>query len=70
MPKTLAEQLREAHEASGLTLQQLINLAQLDLGVPALSRKMTGKVPWRTGEAEAVARGLRIRLIYSPRRAA
>jgi hypothetical protein len=69
VPKSLAAQIRDAFGASGLTLRQLIVLSELDIGVPGMSRKMTGKVPWRTDEAEAVARGLRIKLVYGPRSA-
>lgn len=62
MAKPLHEQLNDAWRESGLTLEQLITLAKLKMGVPALSKKLAGHSPLRTREAEAIANALHVRI--------
>lgn len=60
MARTIQRQLLDAFEAKGLTLDELIRLADLDCGPDSLSRKLRGKQSLRSGEIEKLATALRI----------
>lgn len=56
---TLAhEQIRDAWEASGLSLDQLREKAGVACSADSLSRKLRGKQPMSTFEAAALAKAL------------
>jgi hypothetical protein len=60
--KSLREQLREAFDASGLTIVQLRSLAGLGCDGSSLSRKLSGHQSLRDFEIEALALALRVRI--------
>lgn len=69
MAKTLRQQLREAFDASGMTMTQLRTLSGLDVDESSLGRKLNGHQSLRDFEIEAFARALRVR-VSTGRRAA
>lgn len=67
--RTLVEQLRDAYEKSGLTMEQLVDKSGLDLDRSSLRRKLLDvkdPVPMKTREAEALARALDVTLVVLP----
>lgn len=67
--RNLVEQLRDAYEKSGLTMEQLVDKSGLDLDRSSLRRKLLDvkdPVPMRTNEAEALARALEVTLVVMP----
>jgi hypothetical protein len=64
----LREQLFSAWKESGLTLEQLLAKAKLDITFVSLSRKLRGKQALRVGECEALAGALGIQATTSRRR--
>jgi hypothetical protein len=67
--RTLVEQLRDAYEKSGLTMEQLVERSGLELDRSSLRRKLLAvkdSVPMRTHEAEALARALDVTLVVLP----
>jgi len=67
--RTLVEQLRDAYEKSGLTMEQLVDKSGLDLDRSSLRRKLLDvkdPVPMKTNEAEALARALEVTLVVVP----
>ena len=70
MAKSIQRQLQEAFDASGLTLDQLLRLANLTCTADSMSRKIRGKQALRSGEVEALARALRVEVVTGPKRGA
>lgn len=69
--RTLLGQLQDAFARKEMSLAELLRKSGLDMNVSNLSRRMSGEVPFRLEEAEAVAVALDVRLVWnSPRRAA
>lgn len=70
--QTLTEQLYEAFVASGLSVAELLTQSGLDIERSSLSRKLRGELRMNTDEAEALARELKIVLVFprAPPRAA
>lgn len=67
--RTLVEQLRDAYEKTGLTMEQLVEKSGLDIDRSALRRKLLDvkdPIPMKTGEAEALARALDVTLVVVP----
>jgi hypothetical protein len=67
--RTLVEQLRDAYEKSGWTMEKLLDESGLDLDRSSLRRKLLDvkdAVPMRTHEAEALARALDVTLVVLP----
>lgn len=60
MSRSLQRQIQAAFDASGLTIEELIRLANLEMNTASLSRKLRGKQAMRTTECEALAKALRI----------
>jgi transcriptional regulator with XRE-family HTH domain len=60
---SLHEQLRTAWEASGLSLEQLRDRAGVECSADSLSRKLRGKQPLTTREAELLALALTVNLV-------
>jgi len=58
--RSLHEQLQAAFAKSGMTLEQLLATAGLDIDTSSLSRKLSGKQLMRTDECEALAAALRV----------
>jgi transcriptional regulator with XRE-family HTH domain len=56
--KPIAEQLREAFEASGWSVRELLDKSGLSIDRSSLSRKLSGQLRTKTEEAEAIARAL------------
>ena len=67
MADPIASQLRRAWQARGLTLAALCEGASLACGPDSLCRKLAGKQPLTTTEAEQLADYLRVRLSWAPR---
>jgi hypothetical protein len=59
----LHEQLRTAWESSDLSLEQLRDRAGVECSADSLSRKLRGKQPLTTREAELLARALVVDLV-------
>lgn len=68
MSKAIAAQLRDAWIASGLTLPELNERAELSFGADNLSRKLSGKQVLSTEDAEAIADALGVTLTRPPSR--
>lgn len=67
--RTLVEQLRDAYEKSGWTMEELVQRSGLDLDRSTLRRKILDvrdPVPMRTEEAEALAHALGVTLVVLP----
>lgn len=67
--RTLVEQLRDAYEKSGWTMEELLERSGLDLDRSSLRRKLLDvkdAVPMKTREAEALARALEVTLVVLP----
>lgn len=67
--KTLVEQLRDAYERSGWTMEKLVDESGLDLDRSSLRRKLLDvkdPIPMRTEECEALARALDVTLVVLP----
>jgi hypothetical protein len=62
----IAEQLRGAWIASGLTLSALRERARIQCTADSLSRKLAGKQALWTTEAEALADALTFTLVWAP----
>lgn len=63
--RTLAEQVREAFERSEMSIAELLRKSRLELDRANLSRRLSGEVPLRTSEAEALATALGINLVWA-----
>lgn len=64
--RTLVEQLRDAYEKSGWTMEQLLKKSGLHLDRSSLRRKLLDvkdTVPMKTEEAEALAHALDVTLV-------
>lgn len=61
---TLASQLHQAWLESGITHAQLCELAKLDCSPDSLSRKLRGKQPLTTTEAEGIAKALHRTIVW------
>ncbi len=68
MRAPLHEQLRRAWERSDLTLDELVDRAQLECCADSLSRKLRGKQTMSTLEAEALAMAMKERVVAGPRK--
>jgi transcriptional regulator with XRE-family HTH domain len=67
--QSLVEQVRAAQKRKRMSVQQLLEESGLDLERSTLSRKLRGETPATTKEIEALARALKIELVWSaPRR--
>lgn len=62
MTKPLHKQLREAFDASGLTMGQLLALSKLACDESSLGRKLNGKQLLRSNECEALAAALHVKI--------
>jgi hypothetical protein len=69
MARSLQGQLLAAFERSGLTIEELIRLANLDMNPASLSRKLRGKQVLFATECEALAVALRV-VVQTGKRAA
>lgn len=58
--RSIHEQLRAALAASGLTHQELVELAELDFDRTNLSRQLAGQTAMKTRDAEKIARALKV----------
>lgn len=64
--RTLVEQLRDAYEKTGWTMDKLVEKSGLDIDRSALRRKILDvkdPIPMKTDEAEALARALDVTLV-------
>lgn len=64
--RTLVEQLRDAYEKTGWTMEELVSRSGLDIDRSALRRKILDvkdPIPMKTDEAEALARALDVTLV-------
>jgi hypothetical protein len=66
--KPIHVQLLAAFESSELTLEQLVEKAQLGCDIHSLSRKLRGKQSLRTTEAECISDALEAAIQYEPAR--
>lgn len=66
MTRHIAQQLRDAWKASGLTLEELRDGADLDVSPDSLSRKLAGKQVLSTEEAESIAGFLKYNIVWAP----
>jgi len=66
--RTIVDQLRDAFESSELSLPQLLERADIKMDRSSLCRKLAGELPLKTDEAEALAIGLGIELVWNSRR--
>lgn len=72
--RTLVEQIRDAYQKSGWTMEKLLEESGLDIDRSTLRRKILvdeksktdRNVPLRTSEAEALARALGVTLVVLP----
>lgn len=72
--RTLVEQLRDAYEKSGLTMEELLEKSGLDIDRSSLRRKLLvaegskndRSIPMKTEECEALAQALGITLVVLP----
>lgn len=72
--RTLVEQLRDAYEKSGMTMDELLVRSGLNIDRSSLRRKLLvdadGKkdraIPMKTEECEALARALDVTLVVVP----
>jgi len=67
--RTLVEQLRDAYEKSGLTMEQLVERSGLDIDRSSLRRKLLDvkdPIPMKTAECEALAQALGVTLVVMP----
>jgi hypothetical protein len=67
--RTLIEQLRDAYEKTGWTMEHLLGQSGLDLDRSSLRRKLLDvddPIPMKTDEAEALARALDVTLVVVP----
>jgi hypothetical protein len=72
--RSLVEQLRDAYEKSGLTMDELLDRSGLDLDRSSLRRKLLvdsdskndRSIPMKTEECEALARALDVTLVVVP----
>jgi hypothetical protein len=60
MSRSLQRQILAAFDQSGLTIDELIRLAGLEMDPASLSRKLRGKQAMRTTECEVLAKALRV----------
>jgi hypothetical protein len=63
---TIASQLRDARLRKGVQLEELRRLAKLDCSADSLCRKLSGKQPLTTEEAESLARALEHEIVWTP----
>lgn len=56
--KPIAQQIRDAFEATGWSVQDLLDRSRLDLDRSSLARKLSGDLKMKTTEAETLARVL------------
>ena len=67
--RTLVEQLRDAYEKTGWTMDRLLRVSGLDLDRSALRRKLLDvkdPIPMKTEECEALAHALGVTLVVLP----
>lgn len=64
----LVRQIRTAQLVQGMSVQQLLEKSGLELDRSTLQRKLTGEVPTTDFECEALARALKIQLVYPQKR--
>jgi len=67
--RTLVEQLRDAYEKTGWTMEELVERSGLEIDRSALRRKILDvkdPIPMKTDEAEALARALDVTLVVVP----
>lgn len=64
-PQPIWAQLRQARLDRGMQLEQLVRDAGLACSADSLSRKLNGKQPLTTDEAEHVARALDYAIVLS-----
>jgi hypothetical protein len=76
--RSLVEQLRDAYERSGWTMDELLERSGLEIDRSSLRRKLLvdadsrqdRSIPMRTEECEALARALGVTLVVLPDEAA
>lgn len=71
--RTLVEQLREAYEKTGWTMDELLTRSRLELDRSSLRRKILDvkdPIAMKTDEAEALACALDVTLAFIPDEAA
>ena len=71
--RSLVEQLRDAYEKTGWTMDRLVEESGLDIDRSALRRKILDvkdPIPMKTEEAEALAQALGVTLVVIPNEAA
>lgn len=69
----MVEQLRDAYEKTGWTMDRLVEESGLDIDRSALRRKILDvkdPIPMKTEEAEALAQALGVTLVVIPNEAA
>lgn len=66
MTTSIAEQLRVARLARGILLEDLCARAELACSADSLSRKLAGKQPLTTVEAEQIAKALDVTVVWAP----
>lgn len=66
MTTPIAEQLRVARLARNILLEELCAKADLGCSADSLSRKLAGKQPMTTVEAERLAKALDYTLVWAP----
>lgn len=66
MTTSIAEQLRVARLARGILLEDLCARAELACSADSLSRKLAGKQPLTTVEAELIAKALDVTVVWAP----
>lgn len=67
--RTLVEQIRDAYEKSGWTMEKLVERSGLDIDRSTLRRKILDvkdPVAMKTAEAEALAHALGVTLVVLP----
>lgn len=67
--RTLVEQLRDAYERSGWTMEELLDKSGLGIDRSSLRRKLLDvkdPIPMKTDEAEALAAALGVVLAWVP----
>ena len=70
--RTLVEQLRDAYDKTGWTMDELLERSGLDLDRSSLRRKLLDvrdPIPMKTEECEALASALEVTLVVLPEEA-
>ncbi len=66
MATPIASQLSEARQRKGMLLEELRREARLKCSADSLCRKLAGKQPMTTREAQDLARALDHRIVWAP----